>query len=68
MRFQADQAVDDMDPRLLERSRPADVGSLVTSRLQLDKGRYLLAPFSCAYQRSYDRAVTRCPIKSLFDC
>ena len=43
MRLQTDDAVDDVDARLLQRPRPVDVRLLVAPRLQLDQRDDLLA-------------------------
>ena len=56
MGFQTDDAVDHMDPDLLQRLRPGDVGLFVTARLQLDQGHHLLAALSRPDQGAHDRA------------
>jgi hypothetical protein len=48
--LQSDDAVDDVNARLLERSRPGDVGLLVAPCGQLDEADDLLARLRCPDQ------------------
>ena len=52
MRFQFDEAVDDLHARTLELSGPGEVLLLVEARLQFDHGRYRLARFGRVDQRA----------------
>ena len=55
----AGMAVDDVDARLLQRARPADVRALVAARLQLDHAHRLLAALGRADQGGHERRVVR---------
>ena len=57
VRLQADDAVDHVDARLLERLGPLDVLLLVEARLQLHEDRDLLAVLGRADERGEDRRV-----------
>ena len=68
MGLQADQAVDDVHARLLERPGPPDVRLLVEAGLELDQGGHLLAALGRADQRLDDRACrTRGAVERLLD-
>ena len=67
MGLQADDAVDHVDARLLERLRPLDVLLLVEPRLQLHEHRDLLAVFRRADERGKDRRVRVRPVQGHLD-
>ena len=65
--LQADEAVDDVDARRLQRLGPLDVGALVEASLELDQHRHLLAALGGADQRAHDRAVARGAVERHLD-
>ena len=65
--LEADEAVDDVHARLLERARPLDVGRLVEARLELDDRGHLLAVLGGADQRAHDRRVGAGAVERLLD-
>ena len=68
MRLETDDAVDDVDARLLELCRPGDVRLLVETCGQLDERDHLLAGLGGTDQGTDDRAVrARRPVERLLD-
>ena len=67
MALQRRQAVDDVNARLLQLLRPADVGALVEARLQLDHADGLLAALRRLDQRRDQRGVGAGPVHGLLD-
>ncbi len=65
--LEADEAVDDVHARVLQRARPLDVGRLVEARLQLDDGRDLLAVLGGADERADDGRVGAGAVERLLD-
>ena len=65
--LQAGDPVDDVDARLLQRPRPADVGALVEARLQLHQADRLLAALRGLDQRRDQRRVGARPVDGLLD-
>ena len=69
VRLEPDDAVHDVDARLLERSRPVDVRLLVDARGELDERDDLLAGCRGTHQRANDRSFTFAgrPVNRLLD-
>ena len=65
--FSAGMPVDDVDARLLQLLRPADVGALVEARLQLHHADRLLAALGGLDQRRHQRRVGARPVDGLLD-
>ena len=67
VRLQADQAVHDVRPGLLQLAGPLDVRPLVEARLDLDQDHDLLAPLRGANQVVHDPRIERRSIERLLD-
>ncbi len=67
MRLEAEEAVDDVRPRLLEHARPDDVRLLVEAGLELDDRGHLLAALGRADERLDDGRVAARAVERLLD-
>ena len=67
MGLQPRDAIDDVDARLLQRPRPADVGALVEARLELHQADRLLAALRGLDQGRHQRRVRARPVDGLLD-
>ena len=67
MGLEPDDAVDDVDARLLELAGPGDVVDLVEARLDLDDGEHLLARLGGVDEGVDDRRVARGAVERLLD-
>src|SRR5207247_10946143 len=68
VRFQAYDAVHDVDARLLEGARPRDIVLLVHPRLELDQRGHLLAVLRRPGERRDDGARPAGAVQRLLDC
>ncbi len=67
VRLEFDEAVHHLDAGTLEIARPFDIGRLVETRLELDKGGHRLAGVRRLDQRSDDWRILRRAVERLFD-
>ena len=67
VRLEPDDAVDDVDARVLELAGPRDVGLLVEAGLDLHQGQHLLAGLGGVDERVDDGAVPAGPVQRLLD-
>ena len=67
MGLERGQPVDDVHARFLQRARPADVGALVETRLELDEADHLLAALRGADQRRDERRIVARAVHGLLD-
>src|SRR5215467_12325956 len=66
VRFQPQEAVNDLHPSALEIAGPTDIRLLVKPRLQFDQRCHRLAGLGCGSEFAHDRAVFARPVQGLF--